>query len=127
MSNCAGAASTETGHHSCFWAARSAVGFTFCHPTFVCEINFEGKGTCVQQRRNTQKTFSKGHQTPQKKAVLLKNCFAHLNSKIDNSIDCQKSFRRFRSPPRRIICLRRIFDFLSCGQDDPRRSRTERS
>jgi len=32
------------------------------------------------------KPTNKGYQTPQKKAVLLKNCFVSLNSKNDNSI-----------------------------------------
>ncbi|ODS86004.1 MAG: hypothetical protein ABS44_14170 [Chryseobacterium sp. SCN 40-13] len=34
---------------------------------------------------------------PTKKAVLLKKLLCYLNSKNDNSIDCQKSPRSFRS------------------------------
>gem|GEM_PF-3799403 len=46
---------------------------------------------------------------PQKKAVIPKNCFVTLNPKIENSIDGQKSSRRFRSTG---------FHLVSCGQDE---------
>ena len=76
----------KPGYHCHFRAARSATGFSFRHPTFLCEINFAGKGNCVLQRRKKAETTSKGYPTPQKKAVLLKNCSNILNSRNDNSI-----------------------------------------
>ena len=76
----------KPGDHCRFRAARSATGFSFRHPTFLCEINFAGKGNCVLQRRKKAETTSKGYPTPQKKAVLLKNCSNILNSRNDNSI-----------------------------------------
>src|SRR5690606_16929146 len=78
-------------YHCCFRAARSATGISFRSPTNVCELNFVGKGICVPQRRKTAENTHKGYQMPQKKAVLLKNCFVTLNSKNDNSINCQKA------------------------------------
>ncbi|ROI11067.1 hypothetical protein EGH90_02455 [Kaistella haifensis] len=81
----------KPGYHCCFRAARSAAGLSFRHPTFVCEITFAGKGICVLQRRKTAENTHKDHKRSQKKAVLPKNCFVILNSKIENSIDCQNT------------------------------------
>src|SRR5690606_17134762 len=109
----------KPGDHCHFRASRSAAGFSFRQPTFACEITFADKGTCILLQRKPPDpacrqtgTPSKGYQTPQKKAVLLKNCFVHLNSKNDNSIEepiLEKSHRSFRSTG---------FHFLSCRQNE---------
>ena len=85
--------------HCYFRAAGAATGFSFRHPTFVCEINFAGKGNCVLQRRKTAENTLKDHKRSQKKAVLPKNCFVILNSKIENSIDCQNTAEKLPELP----------------------------
>ena len=85
--------------HCHFRAARSAAGLSFRHPTFVCEITFAGKGTYVLKRRKTAENTHKDHKRPQKKAVLPKNCFVILNSKIENSIDCQNTAEKLPELP----------------------------
>ncbi|QBO58412.1 hypothetical protein NBC122_01597 [Chryseobacterium salivictor] len=67
-----------------------------------------------------QKTTSKGYQTPQKKAVLLKNCFVYLNSEIDNSIRLPTAGKKL---PELEFTLRLSkgstgFHFLSCRQNE---------
>ena len=89
----------KPGDHCCFRAARSTAGLSFRHPTFVCEINFAGKGICVLQRRKTAENTHKDHKRSQKKAVLPKNCFVILNSKIENSIDCQNTAEKLPELP----------------------------
>ena len=89
----------KPGDHCRFRAARSAAGLSFRHPTFVCEINFAGKGNCVLQRRKTAENTLKDHKRSQKKAVLPKNCFVILNSKIENSIDCQNTAEKLPELP----------------------------
>lgn len=58
-----------------------------------------GKGICVLQRRKTAENTHKDHKRPQKKAVLPKNCFVILNSKIENSIDCQNTAEKLPELP----------------------------
>ena len=99
----------KPGDHCHFRATWSATGFSFRHPNFLCEINFAGKGNYMLKRKITAFKPYKVPLLPTKKAVLLKNCFVPLNSKNDNSIDCQKSSRSFRSTG---------FHLLSCGQDE---------
>src|SRR5690606_39773929 len=67
------------------------------HPNYRGEIKCAGKRSYMLKRKITAIKPYKVPLLPTKKAVLLKNCFVHLNSKNDNSIDCQKSSRRFRS------------------------------
>jgi hypothetical protein len=45
-------------------------------------------------KENPQKTLLNGYQMPQKKAVILKNCFVYLKSKNDNSIDGQNTAQK---------------------------------
>ncbi len=85
----------KPGDHCDFRAAWSATGFSFRHPNFLCEINFAGKGNYMLKRKITAFKPYKVPLLPTIKAVLLKNCFVYLNSKNDNSIDCQKSPRSF--------------------------------
>src|SRR5690606_17864463 len=67
------------------------------HPNYRGEIKCAGKRSYMLKRKITAFKPYKVPLLPTKKAVLLKNCFVYLNSKNDNSIDCQKSSRRFRS------------------------------
>ena len=76
----------KPGYHCCFRAARSATGFSFRHPTFLCEINFAGKGSCALQPVKPRRNHFKRLPNATKKAVLLKNCSNILNSRNDNSI-----------------------------------------
>uniref|UniRef100_UPI001F1E2D51 Eco57I restriction-modification methylase domain-containing protein n=1 Tax=Chryseobacterium sp. R2A-55 TaxID=2744445 RepID=UPI001F1E2D51 len=126
----------KPGGHCHFRATWSATGFSFPHPNFLCEITFAGKGTFVLQRRKPAEPAcrqteppSKGYQTPQKKAVILKNCFAYLNSKNDNSIEepiLKKSHRSFRStgfhcwlfkPNESLVILGLIFEKINGYKD----------
>ena len=76
----------KPGHHCCFRAAGAAAGLSFRHSTFLCRINLWVRESVFCSEEKTQKTTSKGYPTPQKKAVLLKNCSNILNSRNDNSI-----------------------------------------
>ena len=89
----------KPGHHCHFRPARPAAGFSFRYPNAVCKITFAGKGICVLQRRKTAENTHKDHKRPQKKAVLPKNCFVILNSKIENSIDCQNTAEKLPELP----------------------------
>ena len=87
----------EFGDHRSFWESRTAAGFSFRHPSFVCKITFVGKGNCILQRRKTAEKAKIWLLNATKKAVLLKNCFVYLYSKNDNSIDRQNTAEK---PPK---------------------------
>ena len=77
-------------YHRSFRTARTGAGFSFRNPDFICKITIVGKGNGVLPQR---KTAENRYQTPQKKAVLIKNCFVYLRSKNDNC-HCEEEARR---------------------------------
>ena len=77
-------------YHRSFRTARTGAGFSFRDPNFIFKISIVGKGNGVLQQR---KTAENRYQTPQKKAVLIKNCFVYLRSKNDNC-HCEEEARR---------------------------------
>ena len=98
--------------HRPFWTAWSAAGISFRHPNFVCKITLWVREIVFCRKEKSQKTAKTATKRHKKKAVIPKNCFVYLNSKIDNSISYQllaKSHRRFRSTG---------FHLVSCGQDE---------
>lgn len=63
----------KPGDHCGFRAARSATAISFRYrTTFVCELNFVGKGICVLQRRKPVENTHKGYQMPKKKQSFQK-------------------------------------------------------
>ena len=102
----------KSREHRPFWTAWSAAGISFRHPNFVCKITLWVREIVFCRKEKSQKTAKTATKRHKKKAVIPKNCFVYLNSKIDNSISYQllaKSHRRFRSTG---------FHLVSCGQDE---------